>query len=118
MTEDEQKRIFARNLSYFISMTGKRQKEVAKDIGIIPSTFNTWCKGNLIPNVRKLQKIADYFGIDREDLLDADLDLSGKTPEEIQDENYEMGKIYQQLHDKDKKFVRDMMLRIIEGYKQ
>lgn len=74
MTEDEQKRIFAMNLNYYISLTGRQQKEIANDLGFHPTTFNTWCTGKIIPGMTKVQKIADYFKIGKSDLLDDKLD--------------------------------------------
>lgn len=70
MTEEEQKRIFSKNLNYFINQSGKQQKEIASDLGYSPTTFNTWCVGKIIPNTGKIQKIADYFNIGKSDLLD------------------------------------------------
>lgn len=71
MTGEEQKKIFSRNLNHFISISGKQQKEIAKDLGISPTTFNTWCVGKVIPPMPKLQKIADYFSITKYDLLES-----------------------------------------------
>lgn len=70
MTDEEQKKIFSKNLNYYINKSGKQQKEVAKDLGIIPSTFNTWCVGKILPRTGKIQSIADYFKIGKSDLLD------------------------------------------------
>lgn len=70
MTDEEQKRIFANNLNKYISLNQKQQVDVAKDLGINPTTFNMWCKGNSMPNVGKIQKLADYFGIGKSDLTD------------------------------------------------
>lgn len=74
MSDDKQKRIFAKNLNYYISLNGKQQNEVAKDIGENASTFNMWCKGNSLPSVSKIQKLADYFKIMKSDLIDEKLD--------------------------------------------
>lgn len=70
MTDEEQKRIFAINLSNYISQSGKAQKEIAKDLGVSPTTFNTWCVGKILPRMGKIQMIADYFGIGKSDLID------------------------------------------------
>lgn len=70
MTDEEQKRIFAKNLNYYISLSGKQQKEIANDLGYSPTTFNTWCVGKIIPGAGKIQHIADYFKIGKSDLLD------------------------------------------------
>lgn len=70
MTDEEQKKIFAKNLNRYISLNQKQQKEVADDLGINPTTLNMWCKGNAMPNVGKIQKLADYFRIGKSDLTD------------------------------------------------
>lgn len=70
MTDEEQKKVFANNLNKYISLNCKQQKEVAEAIGVNPTTFNMWCKGNAMPNVGKIQKLADYFGIGKSDLTD------------------------------------------------
>lgn len=63
MTEEEQKKVFAANLNFYIGKSGKQQKEIAKEIGYNTTTFNTWCMGKILPKMGKIQKIADYFGI-------------------------------------------------------
>lgn len=85
MTEIDQKRIFSKNLNYFLSKYNKTQKEVADAISVSPQTFNTWCKGIALPRMGKVQRLADYFHIEKSDLIDErlpgsteDSPLSGK----------------------------------------
>ena len=68
--QELQNKIFARNLNHYIAESGKTQKEIAKDLGFHPSTFNTWCVGKISPSSGKIQRIADYFGIGKSDLTD------------------------------------------------
>ena len=70
MTDDEQKKIFAKNLNKYISLNQKQQKEVAEAIGENPTTLNMWCNGNSFPSLGKIQKLADYFRIGKSDLTD------------------------------------------------
>ena len=63
LTEEEQKKIFSKNINHYISQSGKQQKEIAKDLGYSPTTFNTWCVGKIVPSAGKIQRIADYFNI-------------------------------------------------------
>lgn len=70
MTDDEQKRVFAKNLNRYISLNQKQQKEVAEAIGENPTTLNMWCSGKSLPKVSKIQKLADYFRIGKSDLTD------------------------------------------------
>lgn len=78
MTDEEQKKIFSKNLNFYISNSGKQQKEIAKDLDISPTTFNTWCVGKIMPRMGKVQKIADYFGIGKSDLIDDKSAIMGK----------------------------------------
>lgn len=70
MSEQDQKRIFSFNLNRILSESGKSQKEVADRIGVSPQTFNTWCRGIALPRMGKIQALADYFGIQKSDLLE------------------------------------------------
>lgn len=76
MTDEEQKLIFAKNLNYYVYISGKQQKEIAEALGFNPKTFNGWCKGLSLPTMGKVQKIADYFNIGKSDLLDEKLEES------------------------------------------
>lgn len=70
MTDEEQKQIFAKNLNKYIQLNQKQQIDVAKDLGIKPTTLNMWCSGKSIPKVSIIQKLADYFRIGKSDLTD------------------------------------------------
>ena len=68
--EVDQRKIFARNLNKYLEQYDKTQKEVADAIGVIPSTFNTWCLGIALPRMGKVQALADYFHINKSDLIE------------------------------------------------
>lgn len=70
MTELEQRKIFSNNLNRYIDKNNLTQLEIAKAINVSPQTFNTWVKGIAIPRMGKIQKLADYFGIYKSDLLE------------------------------------------------
>lgn len=70
MSEKEQKQIFQKNLLKYISSSGKNQKEIADAIGVSPQTFNTWCQGIALPRMGKVQLLADYFHINKSDLIE------------------------------------------------
>ena len=70
MADEEQKIIFSKNLNKYLSRSQKTQKEVAAAINVSPQTFNTWCQGIALPRMGKVQKLADYFGILKSDLID------------------------------------------------
>lgn len=72
------KEIFARNLTYYIERSGKSQKELADMLDVATSTFNNWVKANKYPRIDKIEMLANYFGIQKSDLIEE------KQPEEQQ----------------------------------
>lgn len=78
MTDEDQKTIFSKNLRYYVTASGKQQKEIAAAIGVNQKTFNGWCTGLSIPKTGKIQTLADYFHIGKSDLIDDKTTLSGQ----------------------------------------
>jgi len=89
MADEEQKRIFSKNLNKYLSLFNKTQKEVADAIDVSPQTFNTWCQGIALPRMGKVQRLADYFGVGKTDLIDEKSDTDN-TPYYLNDETREI----------------------------
>lgn len=73
MTSIGNKQIFARNLVYYIERSGKSQKDLAEIVGVAASTFNDWCKAKKYPRIDKIEILANYFGIQKSDLIEEKL---------------------------------------------
>lgn len=95
MSDEKQKAIFSRNLSHYLLINDKMQKEVADAIGVSPQTFNTWMQGIALPRMGKVQKLADYFGIGKSDLIDD----KSESQEESYYTNPETAKIAQEIYE-------------------
>lgn len=100
MTDYEQKQIFAKNLNRYISLNQKQQIDVAKDLGINPTTLNMWCNGNSMPGTGKIRKLADYFRIGMTDLTDEKLTT---------DADIEFSDVAMKIALKDKRFAKIMI---------
>lgn len=72
INEIVQRETFSKKLRYYVRASKKTQKQVAEDIGCTYTTFNSWTRGTAMPNVAKIQIIANYFGIERSMLLGDD----------------------------------------------
>lgn len=70
MANNKQQQIFTNNLNHYLQKVDKTQREIATKIGVSPQTFNTWCQGIAIPRMGKIQALADYFGINKSDLIE------------------------------------------------
>lgn len=70
MTDEQQKEIFSKNLIYYMELYDKNQREVAKAINVSPQTFNTWIVKKALPRMGKVQLLAEYFHINKSDLIE------------------------------------------------
>lgn len=70
MTDNEQTRIFQKNLLRLLHESKKSQTEVANAIGVNHQTFSTWCCGVAFPRMGKVQALADYFHCNKSDLIE------------------------------------------------
>lgn len=96
MADEIQKEIFSRNLKKLLSDRGLSQLNVANDINVSPQTFNTWIQCIALPRMGKVQLLADYFGINKSDLLEDHTDENqyytdpetAKLAQELMDNSY------------------------------
>lgn len=70
MNSVETRKIMARNLTRYVALSGKTQREIAEYVGVAPSTFNDWLKAKKYPRIDKIEKIAEYFKILKSDLIE------------------------------------------------
>ncbi len=71
------KEIFAKNLNYYMNINKKDRNDVARDLDLPYTTITSWCKGEFYPRIDKIQLLANYFGIQKSDLVEE------KSKEEI-----------------------------------
>lgn len=67
---DKQARIIGENLTRLIEARGLTQKDVCDALGYSPQTLNTWIKGGAVPRMGKIQRLADYFGVNKTDIIE------------------------------------------------
>lgn len=70
MGETDFKKMFARNLTYYINSSEKTQADVARDLHLSKATLSSWCIGTRTPRMDKVDLLCDYFGIRRSDLME------------------------------------------------
>ena len=64
------KEIFSKNLKYYMKKANVRQKDMADFLGVATSTFNDWMKAKKYPRIDKIERMANYFGIQKSDLIE------------------------------------------------
>lgn len=64
------KAIFSKNLKYYIDKSGKDRRELAEEWGFPYSTVTEWINGRKYPRIDRIEVMADYFGIQKSDLIE------------------------------------------------
>lgn len=67
------KAILSRNLKRYIEMSGKDRRELAEIWGFPYSTVSEWVNGRKYPRIDRIEVMADYFGIQKSDLIEEKL---------------------------------------------
>lgn len=70
MAEDEYKKIFSKNLRYYMEINHINQIDLMRDLHLSSSTVSNWCTGLKLPRMDKVQLLADYFHINKSDLIE------------------------------------------------
>ena len=70
MSDLGNKKILAKNLNYYMEINNKNRQQVSKDLKVPYTTVTSWCKGVFYPRIDKIQQLADYFSINKSDLVE------------------------------------------------
>lgn len=64
------KEIFSRNLRYYMEKSNKSRKDLCDDLGFVYTTFCDWYNGLKYPRIDKIEMLANYFNIQKSDLIE------------------------------------------------
>ena len=66
----DNKNIFSSNLKKYMDLNNKTRREICDALGFSYYTFTDWVNGKKYPRMDKVEKLADYFGILKSDLIE------------------------------------------------
>ena len=66
----EMKKIMAYNISYYLSVTGRTQRQMCKDLGLKENTVSDWLNAKTYPRIDKIEKMAIYFNCKKSSLIE------------------------------------------------
>ena len=98
---------FVKALKYYISISGKTKKEIAEAIGVPNTTFSSWTNGKHLPDMEKLQALAQYLGAPISQFYHFTAII--EKPDPLLEE---LIQTYPQLPNEDKLLIRSLVLRV------
>lgn len=115
------KEVFAKNLRMYMERNGKTQKEMAEIVGVSAPTFNEWLKAKKYPRIDKIEKLANYFGILKSDLIEEKsidknpVEMAELHAEMIMDEDLmEIFEYFKKFDKKKRKIVKDLVKNLAD----
>lgn len=102
--------VFARNLLRYIRGADKTQAEVAKAIGVHPASMSDWLTGRTYPRMDKIQLLAEYFGIQKSDLVEDEY----VKKETISEQDQDILDLFHKVPEEKREFVLSMIRVAIE----
>lgn len=91
MADEELRRQFSKRLTYYLSLNGYNQADMARRMGVSTATAAKWCTGQSIPRIDKIQSLCNWLGIEKSQLLDAPVGMNStisNLPSRANKENY------------------------------
>lgn len=73
----DNKNIFSTNLKRYMELSGKSRTDISEALGISYFTVSDWVNGKKYPRMDKVELLANYFGIQKSDLIE---DKTEKNP--------------------------------------
>lgn len=89
MSDLGNKKVFSENLNYYMKLNNKDRNKICKDLGFKYTTLREWIKGTAYPRIDKIELLANYFGIQKSDLIEkkdnliSDIEKDAKLTEQI-----------------------------------
>lgn len=66
----ENKEIFSKNLIYYMKQKGVDRNQLCLDLDLKYTTVRDWVKGITYPRIAKIELLANYFNINKSDLIE------------------------------------------------
>lgn len=64
------KEIMAKNILYYMDLHGKSRQDMCDALGVKYTTFTGWVTADSYPRIDKIELMANYFGIEKSDLVE------------------------------------------------
>lgn len=112
----DNRNIFAENLNKYMAESGKSRKEVCEALGFNYFTFTSWANGSKYPRMDKVEKIAEYFGILKSDLIEDKKEKPADSNDELSAKKRAFIEKVKQMSEEELDRL-EQILRIVENTK-
>jgi len=70
MSDLGNREVFSANLQYYMELRGRSRSDISKALNVPYTTVTDWEKGKTYPRIDKIEMLANYFNIQKADLIE------------------------------------------------
>lgn len=85
MSDLGNKQIMSENIQRLMDSHGIDRNKICADLGFKYTTFTDWVKGNTYPRIDKIEMMAQYFGVNKSDLVEKHVEAGYYTNKDAAD---------------------------------
>lgn len=71
------KETMAKNIKHYMEKHGLTATTICADLNFPMASFSDWCRAKSYPRIDKIEKMANYFGISKADLVEDHEEVGG-----------------------------------------
>lgn len=102
----DNKNVFASNLKRYMEVKGKTRNDISEALGISYFTVSDWVNGKKYPRMDKVEMLANYFGIQKSDLIEIKIENNSPKEPELSEGEKMWLDLYHRLSDE----TRDVLI--------
>lgn len=108
------KETMARNIKYYMDLNSVSSVDMCKILDVPASTFSYWINARTYPRIDKIERMANYFGVSKADLVEERIvkSSSGIT---LSDDEQCLVLLYRRADEIDKGTIRNILSRYDEA---
>ena len=108
----DNKNVFASNLRRYMEVKGKSRNDISEALGISYFTVSDWVNGKKYPRMDKVEMLANYFGIQKSDLIE--IKEEKNSPEELKLSEGE--KMWLELYHRVSDETREVLITMMDSF--
>lgn len=85
MSDLGNKQIMSENIQRLMDSRGIDRNKICADLGFKYTTFTDWVKGKTYPRIDKIEMMAQYFGVNKSDLVEKHVEAGYYTDKDAAD---------------------------------
>lgn len=108
------KETMARNIKYYMDLNSVSSVDMCKILDVPASTFSYWINARTYPRIDKIERMANYFGVSKSDLVEERI-VNSPSGITLSDDEQRLVLLYRRADEIDKGTIRNILSRYDEA---